>query len=95
MQEYQSKQEDLENEMQLQYNIYTQCVQQLQLSLAKLQEQTPVFTEITQAAVTIKHSNTPKIIIVIVFIFIAIVGCLLYFTIANRNKIFRIVEITK
>ena len=95
LQEYQSKQEDLENEMQLQYNIYTQCVQQLQLSLAKLQEQTPVFTEITQAAVPIKHSNTPKIVIVIVFIFVAIIGSLLYFTIANRKKIFRIVEITK
>ncbi len=94
LQTYQSQQEDLENEMQLQYNIYTQCVQQLQLSLAKLQEKTPVFTEIVQATVPIKHSNTPKIVIVFAFMLFATIGTVLYLAITNRKRIFKLVEVT-
>lgn len=68
LESYKSKQEDLENEMQLQYNIYTQVAQQLQMAKAKVQERTPAFTTLQSATVPIKHSNTPKIYILFVFL---------------------------
>jgi capsule polysaccharide export protein KpsE/RkpR len=43
LESYKSKEEDLENEMQLKYNIYTQVTEQLQLAKAKVQERTPAF----------------------------------------------------
>lgn len=68
LESYKSKQEDLENEMQLQYNIYTQVAQQLQMAKAKVQERTPAFTTLQSATVPIKHSNTPKVYILFVFL---------------------------
>jgi len=65
-----SKQADLENEMQLQYNIYTQVAQQLQMARAKVQERTPAFTVIQTATVPFKHSNTQKIVYLVVFLFL-------------------------
>lgn len=68
---YRLKLDDLENEMQLKFNTYTQMNEQLQLSRAKLQERTPAFTVIQSANVPIKHSNTPKVFILAIFIFLA------------------------
>lgn len=93
LQEYQSKQEDLENEMQLKYNIYTQCVQQLQLSRAKLQEKTPVFTVVQQPTVAIKHSNTPKAVIVIFAFALGFFIRFTYILFKYNKEIFRKVEI--
>lgn len=78
-----SKQEDLENEMQLQYNIYTQVTQQLQMAKAKVQERTPAFTEIQSASVPIKHSNTPKIVYVFTF---AVLGVFVRLAILLRKN---------
>lgn len=71
LESYRSKQEDLENEMQLRYNIYTQVTQQLQLSKAKVQERTPAFTVVQSASVPIRHSNKPKSITVLTYIILA------------------------
>ena len=62
LQYYKSKEEDLENELQLKYNIYQQVFEQLQLSRAKVQERTPAFTVMQSATVPVKHSDRPKII---------------------------------
>jgi len=79
-----SKQEDLENDMQLQYNIYTQVAQQLQMARAKVQERTPAFTVIQSATVPIKHSNTPKVVYLFVF---AMLGLIVRFAILlHKNK---------
>lgn len=48
---YQQVQDRLENEMQLAFNTYSQCAQQLQLAKMKLQERTPVYTTIQPATV--------------------------------------------
>ncbi|MCR4582028.1 MAG: chain-length determining protein [Prevotella sp.] len=64
-----SKMEELENEMQLKHNIYTQVVEQLQMAKAKVQERTPAFTTLQNATVPVKHSNAPKILILIAFVF--------------------------
>lgn len=85
---YKVKQEELENEMQLRYNIYTQIIQQLQISKAKVQERTPAFTEIQPAIVPIKHSNMPKVIILGAFIFLAVLVRLAILVWKNKNIVF-------
>lgn len=67
LQSVQSKIDDLENEMQLKYNIYQQMVEQRQLAKAKVQERTPAFTIVQQASVPIKHSSRPKIVTLILW----------------------------
>lgn len=69
---YKSKEEDLENEMQLRFNTYTQMSQQLQLAKAKLQERTPAFTVIQKASIPIKASSTPRLYTLIAFILIGV-----------------------
>lgn len=69
----QSQGEDMENEMQLQYNNYSQLKNQLQLALAKLRERTPVFTQIKGAAVPVKPTGPKRMLFVLgmtVFAFI-------------------------
>lgn len=83
LQSYRSKQDDLENEMQLKYNIYTQVAGQLQLAKAKVQERTPAFTTVQAASVPVKHSNKPKLLYLIGF---GILGVLVRMSmIAFRN----------
>lgn len=72
LQSFRAKQEELENEMQLKYDIYSQVVQQLQLTKAKVQERTPAFTVVQSATVPIKHSNRPKIIFLIGFMLLGL-----------------------
>lgn len=62
----QSKLEDMENEMQLQYNIYTALNQQLQKAQARLIEQTPAFTTLQSATVPIKPAGPKRLIFVLV-----------------------------
>lgn len=64
------KLEDMENDMQLKFNVYTQSMTQLKLAEAKLQERTPAFTVIQPAKVNPKHINTPKIVIMFLWIFV-------------------------
>lgn len=54
-----SRRADLENEMQLRYNAYTQVATQLQAAEAKVQEDTPAFTTIQSATVPVKKAG-PK-----------------------------------
>jgi uncharacterized protein involved in exopolysaccharide biosynthesis len=73
LQSFKSKQDELENEMQLRYNIYNQSVQQLQMAKAKIQESTPAFTTIQGASVPIKASSRPRSMIVVLYILLGIV----------------------
>lgn len=70
---YKSKQEDLENEMQLRFNAYTQMSQQMQLAKAKVQEKTPAFTIIQNASVPLKASSTPRMLTVLIYIIFGVV----------------------
>ena len=84
LQAYKSREEDLENEMQLKYNIYQQVVEQLQLAKAKVQERTPAFTVMQSAAVPVKHADRPKIVTLIIWV---ILGFILRFSmLAWKNK---------
>lgn len=67
LQSYISKQEKLENELQLKLNTYNQITQQLQHAKAKVQERTPAFTIIQNAYVPLKASSIPRSFIVLLF----------------------------
>ncbi|MEE0337143.1 MAG: chain-length determining protein [Prevotella sp.] len=69
LQAYKMKADDLENDMQLKYNIYTQVVEQLQLAKAKVQERTPAFTVIESAAVPLRASSKSRASMVITYLF--------------------------
>jgi uncharacterized protein involved in exopolysaccharide biosynthesis len=86
LQSVQSMLDELENEMQLKYNIYQQVVEQLQLAKAKVQERTPAFTIVQNATVPIKHSSRPKIVTLIIWMFLGFLvrcGMLAW---RNRNQ---------
>jgi uncharacterized protein involved in exopolysaccharide biosynthesis len=68
------KGESLLNERNLTYNIYTQIAQQLQLSKAKVQEITPIYTVVEPATVPLKPSKPNKMLILIGFVFLGGVG---------------------
>ena len=65
-----AERDDLENQMQLAYNTYSQMVQQYELAKAKVQEITPSFTIIHPASVPVKPSSTPKIVVVFIWVFL-------------------------
>lgn len=65
---------DLENEMQLQYNAYTQIAAQLLAAEAKVQEETPAFTTLQSATVPLIPEAPKKKKIVLVFLFLAFVA---------------------
>lgn len=66
-----TEQERLQNEMNLNYQIYTQMAQQLQLAKAKVQESTPVYAVVQPATVPIKASKPSKFVILVGFVFLA------------------------
>lgn len=73
LQTYQKEVDELENEMQLKYNIYEEVVQQLQLAKAKVQERTPAFTVIQSATVPAKHSSRSKAATLIMWMFVGFI----------------------
>lgn len=74
LQSVRTKLTDLENEMQLQYNAYSQLAAQLQVAEAKVQEETPAFTTIQSATVPVKEAGPAKAKILFVFLFLAFLG---------------------
>lgn len=48
---FKAKEDDLENEMQLKYNVYSAMTTRLETALAKVQEQTPAFTILNNSTV--------------------------------------------
>ena len=78
------KTEDLENDMQLKYNIYQQVVEQLQLAQAKVQEKTPAFTVVQSASVPIRPSSRSKIMTIFIWMFL---GFIVRATILGWNQL--------
>lgn len=62
------KLKNLENEMQLKYEIYSSIAQQLHLAKERVQEQTPAFTIIQSATVPNYASSFPRTMLVVVYI---------------------------
>ena len=84
---YQLEAEDLENDMQLKYNIYQQVVEQLQLAKAKVQERTPAFTVMQSAIVPVKHAGFSKVIILAIWLLVGLMVRCLILAYRNLKKI--------
>ncbi|MCH5301396.1 MAG: chain-length determining protein [Prevotella sp.] len=74
LQTVRQKQVDLENEMQIQYNAYTQVAAQLMAAEAKVQEDTPAFTTLQSATVPVKKTGPKRSMICLVIMFLAFAG---------------------
>lgn len=68
----QSKIEELENDMQLKYNNYTETAQLMRKAEEKIQENTPAFTELQSATVPLRSSSTPRSLIIIIYAFVGV-----------------------
>lgn len=75
---FRSKQEDLENEMQLKFNVYSTVSAQYQEAKARVQERTPAFTLLKGAAVPIKASKPKRMLFVIAMTLLAAFVITLY-----------------
>lgn len=73
LQRVKTEQERLQNEMNLAYQLYNSCAQQLQAAKAKVQLETPVFTVINPPQVPLKRSAPSKLTILVACVFLAFV----------------------
>ena len=65
---------DLENEMQLKYNIYSAMNARLEAAQAKVQENTPVFTTLTNATVPVKPAGPKRMLFVFCMLLLSTMG---------------------
>ena len=80
--------DNLENEMQLQYNNYSALSTQLQSAKAKLQEKTPAFTTLQSATVPVKPAGPKRMIFVLSMLFLTFVIDTLYAAIkTDKNTV--------
>lgn len=80
-----SKQDDLENEMMLKFQAYSNLTAMFQQALAKVQERTPAFTQLKGAEMPLKPARPKRMIFVLGMTFLAAVAISLY---AFRGLIF-------
>ena len=71
LQTVRQRQVELENEMQIQYNAFTQVSAQLLAAEAKVQEETPAFTTLQSATVPVKKTGPKRAKICLFFLFLA------------------------
>ena len=74
LQSVRSKITDLENEMQLKYNVYSAMNTRLEAAQAKVQESTPVFTTLNNATVPVKPAGPKRMIFVAAMLFLSTLG---------------------
>jgi hypothetical protein len=73
-----SERTKLENEMQLQYRAYSQVAAQLQLSEAKVQEETPAFTTLQPATVPVRKAGPERSVICLALLILAFIVTTLF-----------------
>jgi len=71
---YRSELDALENEMQLKFNVYSTVSTRLDAARAKVQENTPAFTTLTNATVPVKPAGPKRMIFVAVMLFLSTLG---------------------
>ena len=70
----QTREADLQNEMQMQQSIYQQVVAQLQQAEMKVQEETPAFTTLQSATVPVLKAGPKRAQMCLIFLFLAFLG---------------------
>lgn len=71
---YQVEMDHLENEKDLAFGVYNQMAQNLEIARAKVQEETPVCVIVEPAYIQIKASSPKKIMMGLIFVFMAFFG---------------------
>ena len=71
--------EDLENDMQLKYNIYSTVNTQMQAAQAKIQEKTPAFTTLQSATIPTKPAGPKRMLMSLAMMVVAFIGISLYY----------------
>ena len=71
---YQVEEERLEKEVDLTYTVFNQVAQQVQLARAKVQQETPVYTVMQPAVMSVRASSPKKMVILFGFVFLAFFG---------------------
>ena len=82
--QYQIEQDRLENEKELAFNVYMQMAQNYEMAKAKIQEETPVCVVMQPAIIPIKASSPKKIMIGLLFVFLAFFGTSSWVIVKNR-----------
>lgn len=85
-QTYKQHVDDLESDLEMKKEIYSTVVEQLQIAKAKVQERTPAFTIIQRASVPIKHSNIPKLVTLIIWMFFGFIMRCTMLALKNKEK---------
>lgn len=84
--QYKVREEDLENEMQLKYNVYSQLMVQLKAAEAKVMQRTPVYTTIQAAMVPYKHIAPKKITLLFLYLLLGTFICFLWVYYKDRKE---------
>lgn len=82
---YRTEQERLKNEMTLTFNVYNSLAQQYEQDKLKVQEQTPVYTIIDPATVPLRAASPNKVIILMAFLFLALLGTTAYLILKGED----------
>lgn len=85
LESFKSKQEDLENDMQLKFNTYSTLSTQYQAAEAKLQEKTPAFTLLQGASVPQKPSKPKRLVFVFAITFLVFITDIAYIFIKEKK----------
>lgn len=85
---YTMQETDLENEMQIAFNAYSQMKQQVSIAEGKVQENTPVFTIVEDSYVANKATSPKKLFMLASFLLISFFGttCWIYFKLLFSRK---------
>lgn len=86
LQRYKAEEERLKNEVSLTYGVYSQVAQQLQLSKAKVQEKTPVYTVVQPAVMSLRAASPKKIVILFGFIFMVAFGTMAWILLKDKMQ---------
>lgn len=70
----QTKEADLQNDMQIQQQIYQQVIGQLQQAEMKVQQETPAFTTLQSATVPVLKAGPKRAQMCLIFVFLAFLG---------------------
>jgi uncharacterized protein involved in exopolysaccharide biosynthesis len=81
-----TQRDQLENEMQLRYNIYTQTLAQLQQALAKIQERTPAFSIIQHSRMPYKPSSRSRLSIIMIIVILGFIIDFVWHVLKTDNQ---------
>ncbi|MBQ7635158.1 MAG: chain-length determining protein [Bacteroidaceae bacterium] len=87
LESFKSKERDLEDEMQLAFNTYSQLLTQVQTAKGKVQERTPAFTVLQNASVPVKHAGPQRVLMVLESLILAfIISTIVFITRDKRVR---------